>query len=401
MKKVVTRNSDLEDIELKDISKAEETKGKLSRQDEENKLMHSVLENDENTVKDGKLLSDAINQGFNSFTPDMMFDNLAKDFATARNLYGEKLIRLLSSYNPNYIKRNIHIPEFKRELKKAIQDKVDELKKKKLIKRDGTITDSGIKLASLVLYTEELDHIMPKGIFGEKIHKKSFLYGERDQFHPYKKGDRYADLAIKKSVKMAIRRNHTTLETEDLMISERQSKGSVNIVYGLDASGSMKGDKIEMAKKAGIALAYKAISSKDNVGLIVFGSKIKEKVHPTTDFKLILEKITKVRAAKETNMTETIKQAIEIFPPEDVTKHLILITDALPTIGKEPEQETLEAVSLAISAGITISLVGINLDKKGKLLAERLTQLGNGRLYTVRNLEEMDKIVLEDYYSTI
>ena len=37
------------------------------------------------------------------------------------------------------------------------------------------------------------------------------------------------------------------------------------IIYGLDASGSMKGNKLKAAKKAGIALAFKAIEEKNTV----------------------------------------------------------------------------------------------------------------------------------------
>ena len=90
-----------------------------------------------------------------------------------------------------------------------------------------------------------------------------------------------------------------------------------------------------------------------------------------------------------------------MFTNENITKHLILITDALPTTGKDPEKETLQEVSIARNAGITISLIGIKLNEKGKKLAEKIVELGEGKLYTVKNLENIGKIVLEDYYSTI
>ena len=71
----------------------------------------------------------------------------------------------------------------------------------------------------------------------------------------------------------------------------------------------------------------------------------------------------------------------------------------MPTIGKEPEEETLQEVSIARNNGITISLIGINLDEKGKKFAEKIVELGQGRLYIIKDLEQIDKIVLEDYYS--
>ena len=398
MKVVVHASLQEELAEIKEASAIEEKEGSLKRDDEEDKLMHSVLENDKQTIDDGSLITDAINQGIGSFTPDLMFEQLVKNYSIAKQIFGPSLIRQLTGYNESYVSKNVKIPEFQKEIKKNIQENVERLKDDGLLGKDGSISDKGIELASLILYTQELDHLMPKGILGEKIHKKHFIYGDKEDTKNYKKGDRYRDLSIKQSVKLAVRRGHSKLGEKDLKTFEKQSKGQIYIIYGLDASGSMKGRKVEMCKKAGIALAYKAIEEKDKVGLIVFGSEIKEAVEPTDDFKRLILEITKIQARKETNIAKTINKAIELFPAKEVTKHLILLTDAMPTVGKNPEKETLEAVSLARSNGITISLVGIQLDKKGRELAEKITNLGEGKLYVCKDLEEIDKIVLEDYY---
>ena len=291
--------------------------------------------------------------------------------------------------------------EFQKELRFRIQKNIEKVKEEGLLGRDGEITDKGIELASLVMYFEELDKITPKGILGEKIHKKVSVYGGKEDIRNYRKSDRYRDIAIKKSTKLAIRRGHKKLQEKDLKVFERQSKGQSYIVYALDASGSMKGSKIDACKRAGIALAYKAIDEKDKVGLIVFGSEIKTIVEPTQDFPYLLKSIASAKASRETDLVATLKKSIELFPNEEITKHLILITDALPTIGKEPEKDALKEVSIARNNGITISLIGINLNEKGKKLAEKIVELGEGKLYTIKNLENIDKVVLEDYYSTI
>ena len=388
-----------EKIEVKEFSKADEISGKLAFQQLEDKFMHSVLENDRKIIDSGKLISDAINQGMSSFSPDLMFEQLVKNYQMAKQVYGESIIRLVSGYEQDYVKKNIRIPEFQKELKEAIQQKIQELREQGFLQTDNILSEKGIELASLVLYFEELDKIVPKGAVGEKISKKTFIYGEKENARSYKKGDRYRDIALRKSAKLAIRRGHKEFAEKDLQVYEKQSKGQAYIVYALDASGSMKGKKIEACKKAGIALAYKAINEKDKVGLIVFGSEIKEVVQPTSDFTQLLKEITRIKASKETDIVSTLKKAIEIFPSENITKHLILLTDALPTKGDEPEKSTIEEASIARSKGITISLIGINLDEKGKKLAERIAEIGEGRLYVVRNLENVDQIVLEDYYS--
>ncbi|HJO01956.1 MAG TPA: VWA domain-containing protein [Candidatus Woesearchaeota archaeon] len=375
----------------------EELTGKLSSQ-EERKLMHSVLENDKETIEKGKLIRDSINQGLDTFTPDLIYQQLVKNYSMAKHIFGPSLLKLATGYNPDYIEKNINIPEFQKELRFRIQKNIEKLKEEGLLDRDSEISEKGIELASLVMYFEELDKITPKGILGGKIHKKTSIYGGKEDIRTYKKSDRYKDIAIKKSVKLAIRRGHKKLHEKDLKVFERQSKGQSYIVYALDASGSMKGSKIDACKRAGIALAYKAIDEKDKVGLIVFGSEIKTIVEPTQDFSYLLKNITSAKASRETDLAVSLRKSIELFPNDNITKHLILITDALPTIGKEPEQETLQEVSIARNKGITISLIGINLNEKGKKLAKKITELGEGKLYIVKNIENIDKIVLEDYY---
>lgn len=390
-----------EKTEIKEISKAEQLTGKLAFQELEDKFMHSVLENDKKIINEGKLISDAISQGMSSFTPDLMFEQIVKNYTIAKHVFGESIIRLVSGYEPDYIKKNVGVPEFQRELKEKIQQKIGELKEQGFIGEDYSLNEKGIELASLVLYFEELDRIVPKGFIGEKTSRKKFVYGEKEDARIYKKGDRYRDIALRKSVKLAIRRGHSNFNNKDLQVSERQSKGQTYIIYALDASGSMKGKKINACKKAGIALAYRAISERDKVGIIVFGSEVKSAIEPTNDFTTLLKEITRIRASKETDIVSTLQKAIELFPRDNITKHLILITDALPTKGDEPEKLTLQEASTARSKGITISLIGIDLDKKGKNLAEKIVEIGEGRLYVVRNLENVDRIVLEDYYSVL
>ncbi|MBT3262184.1 VWA domain-containing protein [Candidatus Woesearchaeota archaeon] len=388
--------------ELSDVEKTkkiEELKGQLSSQFEEDKLMHSILKGDKKKIDEAKLIEEGINNNVGGFTPDLMMQQLVQNYANAKRLYGETILRLLSSYNPDYIEKNIKIPEFQRELKDKITKKVTDLQKKKILNSDGSFSKKGEEMAALIMYVEEVDNLTPKGIIGEKVHKKKSFYGTRSEVNKYKKGDRYADLALKKSITKAIKRGHTTLLKDDLMTFERKSKGNVYVIYGLDASGSMKGKKIEAAKKAGIALAYKAIAEKDKVGMVVFESEIKDSVAPTTDFPLLLKKISTVRATKQTDMKQMIRKAVELFPDiSGITKHLILLTDAMPTVGSNPEKETLDMVAEARAAGVTISLIGVGLEKKGEKLGKEITELGNGRFHIVKNLDRLDAIVLEDYY---
>ncbi|MBI2663473.1 VWA domain-containing protein [Candidatus Woesearchaeota archaeon] len=368
----------------------EEKEGKLKKQDKEDKLLSSVLEGKK--TEDGKLLRNAINNSLFSFNPDMMFQQIVKNYSSAKQIYGDSFVREIAD------EKDVGFPEVQRNIKKKIMDKFESLKDENILNKNLEITEKGLNLAALSLYTEEIDNMISKGLIGEKFNKEISHYGAKEEIKEFRKGDRYRDIALRKSIKTAIKRSHNELDKKDLKTFERKSKGKINIVYALDASGSMKGQKIDMCKKAGVALAFRAINEKDQVGLLVFGSKVEDIVYPTHDFMMLVDRIANIRAKQETNIASTIMKAIEIFPNDESTKHLILITDAMPTKGKNPEEETLNAVENAISCGITISVIGVNLDKKGEPLAEKISQVGNGKLQIVKNLDDLDTVVLQDYY---
>lgn len=387
-------------LNLDKISNLNELSGDLAKSDEQ-KLMSSIIEGDKESLDESKLINESINQGLNSFTPDAIFENLVKDYKTAKNIYGKSFLRHITDEDEASLERNTKIPEFQRKIKRVIDEKIEKLKAKKILDKELKLTEKAFSLASVKLYLDELNVLRSKGIVGYRINRKESHYGGQKDYRDYKKGDRYKDLALKRTVKKTIRRGHKKIKKEDLAVFEREARGKVYIIYALDASGSMKGSKIDLCKKAGIALAYQAINENDKIGLLVFGSHVSNEIRPTSDFEYILKEITKIYPKKETDIASTILRSIELFPDEDVTKHLIIITDGMPTIGEDPEKETINATSIARYAGITVSVIGINLNKEGEDLATDIVQVGDGKLYIVKNLENLDTIVLEDYYSLI
>ena len=387
-------------LNLDNISNVEELSGELSKSDEQ-KLMSSLIEGDKESLDESKLINESINQGLNSFTPDAIFENLIKDYKTAKNIYGKSFLRHITDEDEASLERNIKIPEFQRKIKNVIDKKIDRLKEKRLIDNELKLTERAYSLASIKLYLDELNNMRAKGIIGYRINRKESHYGGQKDYRDYKKGDRYKDLALKRTIKKTIRRGHKKINKEDLSVFDREARGKVYIIYALDASGSMKGNKIDLCKKAGIALAYQAINENDKVGLLVFGSEVTNQIRPTSDFDFVLKEIAKIYPKKETDIASTILKSIELFPDENVTKHLIILTDGMPTIGENPEQETVNATSVARYAGITVSVIGINLSKEGEDLARSITETGDGNLYIVKNLENLDNIVLEDYYSLV
>lgn len=377
---------------------SEELSGKLRKDNRDDKLLHSKVPIDKNKIDKGKLLKDAINNNISSFSPDTAFENLVNNFHTTKNLSGETMIRELSGYDPSYVDKNINIPEFKRELKERIKKNIEELKKQGLLDKEGTITQEGYEYASLSLLSEELDRLEGKGLLGENESKEKSIIGNIVDYRPYRSSDPYKQLNVRQTIKKALRRQKQTISRDEFVSSEKQSKGNLEIIYVIDNSGSMKGQKIGMAKKSGVALTYKAINNKDKVGLVVFGSKLSKKVLPTNDFFSLLKEITNIKTSGETDISLGIETATNMFSSKTKTKHIILLTDAVQTLGKKPEKEVLEKVSQAFNQKITMSVIGISLNKQGETLAKKIVDISQGSLFKASQIENLDQIILEDYY---
>lgn len=382
-----------------------EEKDKLNELDKafsgrENIFLHAIINEDEKIKEQGHLLESATNQGISSFNANRFFEALVKNYAFARQLYGDSFYRYLTGYDSNEIEKNIRLPEFQRELKKRIIEKIETLKLNNLIDREENITSEGFELSGISLLMEELENLSRKWSWGQKRQKYAHPSGMKEYVRNFRR-DRYRDIAIRSSVKRAVKRGHEKLIKDDLAVYTREEHGGCEIIYALDASGSMKGEKIRLCKKAGLALSYIALEDKNKVGLLVFGKDVREKMPPTNEFSSLVEAFAKLMPKEETNIALTIREGVSLFSEESKIKHLVLITDAMPTIGKDPEKLTIDACIFARDNNITISLIGIELTKEGEKLAEKLVEIGQGRLFTVKNLENLDNIVLEDYIYTI
>ncbi|MBI4147719.1 VWA domain-containing protein [Candidatus Woesearchaeota archaeon] len=359
--------------------------------------MHTVVPGDKNTVPDGLIVEEAQNRGVGVFSPDLFFDHLVNNYRMAEQLYGEKLLRLITGYSGAYLERNLRLPEFKKVLKQQLTDNIQKLEDTGMLDKDGKITAEGFSIGALAVVLEELN--MPAGTGLQETHKGKTAgkIGERDDTRTYHRGDTYRDINVRKTISQLIKHGKTAITPQDLIISTRKHTGTVNIIYALDSSASMKGTKLHACRRAGIALAYRALQRKDKVGIIIFGERVKDAVAPTTDFSILAEKMMHMTATRQTNFVDMIQHASELLTNQTGQKHVLILSDALPTSGTDPKEDAKRVIANAHSQGITFSLIGVKLNTEGLDLARHLVELGGGKLYQVNDAGEVKGMVLEEY----
>src|SRR5262245_12751986 len=145
----------------------------------------------------------------------------------------------------------------------------------------------------------------------------------------------------------------------------------------IDKSGSMGGDKIELAKDAAKG-AVELLGPSDRVGVIAFDGEpftICE-LHPCSDKGYVLDRIATVEAGGGTSMYPAMEQAFEALQGAPAKlKHIIILTDGISEPGD------FEGITGTMaSARMTVTTVGVGEGADQNLL-EEIARIGNGRYY--------------------
>jgi Mg-chelatase subunit ChlD len=158
---------------------------------------------------------------------------------------------------------------------------------------------------------------------------------------------------------------------------KEKEKPSIAIMLVIDKSGSMGGEKLEMAKDAAKA-AVELLGPRDKIGVVAFDAEtfwICE-MQPASSRDSVLDKISAIEAGGGTVMAPAMDAAFNALQNTVAKiKHVIILTDGISAPGD------FEGIAQNMAqAKITCSTVGVGDDADQKLL-QQIAQIGNGRFY--------------------
>jgi len=138
------------------------------------------------------------------------------------------------------------------------------------------------------------------------------------------------------------------------------------IVLCMDVSGSMAGEKEDMARKALSEFVGEVTASTNRIGLVTFGGHADVVCKPTLDVGRILRSIDGMRAGGKTPFAGALRAAWRLVEEAAAQSAIVIASDGLPT--DEPTESILALGRIVAATGTRIVTVAIGEDADREFL---------------------------------
>ena len=184
-------------------------------------------------------------------------------------------------------------------------------------------------------------------------------------------------------------------------ITNRQEAPPANLVYVIDASGSMDMlNKLSLIK-SGFRLLIKNLRDIDTVSIVVFGSRVGTilKGIPGSRKGQIMMAIEALQPDGPSPGIIGVKLAYQAARQQYIEggiNKVILITDGDICNGMEERQQMASIISEQSQVGITLTCLGVGVDSTQKSELPWLAQTGQGNFASIADAKDAEKVLLNE-----
>lgn len=179
-----------------------------------------------------------------------------------------------------------------------------------------------------------------------------------------------------------------------------------NLVFLIDVSGSMYGAERLGLVKSSLKLLVNNLRDKDKVAIVVYAGAAGEKLAstPGSDKQKIREAIDELEAGGSTAGAAGIKLAYQIAKKNFIAEgnnRIILCSDGDFNVGVSSEQELEKLIEEERKAGVFLTVLGYGMGNYKDNKMQTLAQKGNGNHAYIDNLQEANRVLVNEFGSTL
>ncbi|MGD9580727.1 MAG: von Willebrand factor type A domain-containing protein [Vampirovibrionia bacterium] len=187
---------------------------------------------------------------------------------------------------------------------------------------------------------------------------------------------------------------------------ETENKPEANLTFLIDVSGSMTDDnKLPLLIKS-LQLLVNNLKDEDLISIVTYAGSSEIILKPTKvkNKTKILQALQRLQAGGSTAGADGIKTAYQLaeenFNKEKINR-VILATDGDFNVGISDPETLKEYIKIKKETGIYLNVLGFGGNNYNDLLMQNLAQNGNGIAAYIDNLDEANKIFVENLYKNI
>jgi Ca-activated chloride channel family protein len=180
----------------------------------------------------------------------------------------------------------------------------------------------------------------------------------------------------------------------------------MNLVFLIDVSGSMQPENKLPLIKQGLRLLVEQLTARDHVAIVVYADNSRVVLRSTRgdDHETILAAIENLEAGGSTNGGEGIQSAYREASGnfiEGGVNRVILCTDGDFNVGITDQNSLVRLIQQQAKSGVFLSVLGFGMGNLKDSTMQKLADKGNGNYAYVDDLDEAQKVLVEQMRSTL